>query len=204
MALDDKFIVLAGLIEFEMPDRTVRLCDGGFVNWPARGMFTSNDAEFGTIESVEAINETISDEAPAGRLTLLPKSTADAADLFQSSAQGRPIFFWMAEVNRDTGAVVGTPELEFSGFIDSMVLRIARSKRVVELEFISSAEKMFFIREGNVLSDRFHQAAWPGELGFIHCTGAQVQVPWGVSGPGRGTSFWSNLFGQMQDAKNAG
>lgn len=200
---EGKVILIAGLVEFEMPDRTVRLCDGGFVDWPARGMFTSKDDDYGTIESVEAVSEAISDEAPAGRLTLLPAVTAAAADLFHPTAQGRPIKFWLAEVDRETGLLIGDPELVFSGFIDFMTLKFSKNDRKVEIEFISSAEKLFFIREGNVLSDAFHQQAWPGELGFTRCTGTQVAVPWGVSGPGRGTSFWGNLFGLARDTRAA-
>lgn len=183
MALDDQVLLLAGLIEIELPLRTVRLCDGGFVDWPAKGLFTSSDEDYGTIESVESVSESVSDDAPGGRVTLLPVSTAEAADLFQSSAQGAPIRFWLAEVNRATGILVGTPELLFDGMIDTMTLRIARGARAVDIEFIASAERLFFVKEGNVLSSRFHRLAWPDELGFDFCTGSGVSVPWGVDGP---------------------
>jgi hypothetical protein len=189
MALSDPVLLLAGLIELELPSRTVRLCDGGFVNWPARGLFTSSDSAFGTIESVEAISEAFSDEAPGARLTLLPVSTANASDLFQSSAQGRPIQFWLAEVNRQTGLVVGTPTLLFIGMIDFMTLTVGKGTRRVDVEFIAAAERLFFVREGNVLSPRFHNDAWPGEKGFNHASGTAVQTPWGVTGPSRGTIF---------------
>jgi hypothetical protein len=150
-------------------------------------LFVSSDSAFGTIESVESISEGIGDEAPGARMTLLPVSTADAAELFQSNAQGRPIKFWLAEVNRATGAIVGTPELMFWGMIDSMSLSLGKSSRRVDVEFVAASERLFLIREGNVLSPRFHQEAWPGEKGFNHCTGNAIQVPWGVSGPPRGT-----------------
>lgn len=186
MAFEANILLLAGLIEIDMPDRLLRICDGGFVKWPARGDFTSNDPEFGTIESVEAIAEAVGDEAPAGRLTLLPRETAAAADLFQSTAQGRPIRFWLAEVNRATAAVIGDPTMLFDGLIDTMTIRIGKSTRKVEVEFIAAAEKLFLIKEGNVLSSRFHNVAWPGERGFDHATGAQTAVPWGVAAPPRG------------------
>ena len=194
MALDDTVLLLAGLIEIELPDRTVRLCDGGFVDWPARGMFTSQDEFLGTIESVEAVSEAISDEAPGGRLTLLPVSTAEAADLFQSEAQGSPIRFWLVEVNRATGAIVGTPEMLFDGMIDFMTLRIGKGARAVEVEFISAAERLFMVKEGNVLSSRFHQMAYPLEKGFDFCTGTQIPVPWGVADPGNPGGFVGAIF----------
>ena len=189
MALNSPVLLLAGLVEMTLATRTVRLCDGGFVQWGAN-LFTSSDSKFGTIESVEAISEGLGDEAPGARLTLLPVSTALASDLFQSNAQGKPIKFWLAEVNRATGAVVGNPELMFWGIIDFMGIRIGRNSRRVEVEFVAASERLFLIREGNVLTPRFHQTAWPGELGFDHCSGNGVQVPWGVQGA-RGSAYYS-------------
>jgi len=189
MALNSTVLLLAGLVEMQLPSRTVRICDGGFLNWPGRGMFTANDAKFGTIESVEAISEGLGDEAPGARMTLLPRDTAEAADLFQSNAQGSPLFFWMAEVDRASGLMVGTPELLFHGMVDFMKLVVGKSTRKVEVEFIAAAERLFMVREGNVLTPRFHNDAWPGENGFNHCTGNGVQVPWGVNGPPRGSIY---------------
>lgn len=202
MAFEDSVVILAGLVLVDLPDTTLRLCDGGFVDWPGEGVFRSEDAVFGTIESVESIAEAIGDEAPAGKLTLLPKDTAEAGDLFQSDAQGRPVRFWFAEVDKATSTVIGTPELVFDGLIDFMTVRLAKGSRRVEIDFIAAAERLFFIREGNVLSSRFHQLAWPGEKGFDHCTGAQVAVPWGVPGPGRGTTNVAS--GQGGDVLNSG
>lgn len=187
MALTDTIILLVGLIEIVLPSRTVRLCDGGFINWPAKGMFTAEDADFGTVGSVEPVGEAVSDQAPGGRLTLLPPSIVEAAALFQPSAQGAPIRFWLGEVNQITGAIVGTPQLVFDGLIDTIALKTERTGRRVEIEFMAAAEKLFMVREGNVLTPRFHKAVWPGELGLDHATGVPGLVPWGTPGPGRGT-----------------
>lgn len=190
MALMDQVITLAGLCEIVLPSRTIRLCDGAFVIWGA-DTYTSEDEDFGAIESIEAVAEAVSDEAPSGKLTMLPPSIVDATALFQPDAQGSRMRFWLAEVNPVTGAVVGTPELIFAGLLDTLTLHTGRTRRVVEIEFMSEAERLFWTKEGNVLSNRFHQLAWPGELGFKHVTGVPSLVPWGVAGPGRGTVFGS-------------
>jgi hypothetical protein len=194
MALNSTVVLLTGLIEMQLPSRTVRLCDGGFVNWPARGLFTSQDSKFGTIESVEGVTDAVGDEAPGARLTLLPTSTAAASDLFQSNAQGSPILFWLAEVDRATGLLVGTPNLLFLGMVDFMRLAVGKNSRKVEVEFVAAAERLFLVREGNVLSPRFHNDAWPGENGFNHCTGNGTQVPWGINGPPRGSIYTSGVW----------
>ena len=94
--------------------------------------------------------------------------------------------FWLAEVDRATGLLVGTPTLLFTGMVDFMRLAVGKGSRRVDVEFVATAERLFLVREGNVLSPRFHQDAWPGEKGFNHCTGNGIQVPWGVNGPPRG------------------
>lgn len=194
MALADQVIWLAGLCEIVLPGRTVRLCDGAFVDWGGN-RYESQDAEFGTIESIDAVAENVSDEAPAGKLTMLPPSTVAAAALFQPEAQGSTMRFWLAEIEQATGEVVGTPELLFSGFLNAIDLKVARERRAVEIEFMSEAERLFWTKEGNVLSPRFHKLAWPGELGFDHATGVPSLVPWGVPGPGRGTTGVGGIGG---------
>jgi hypothetical protein len=186
MALSDNVIWLAGLCEIALPGRTIRLCDGAFVVWDGN-TYTSEDVDFGTIESVDQVAEAISDEAPSGKLTMLPPSVAEAADLFQPDAQGSVMRFWLAEIDPATGTVVGTPENLFSGFLNTLNLRIGKTRRAVEIEFMSEAERLFWTKEGNVLSSRFHKSVWAGELGLDYATATQLAVPWGVAGPGRGT-----------------
>lgn len=203
MALDDKVILLAGLVEIVLPDVTVRLCDGGFVDWPARGMFRSEDAVFGTIESVDMPAEAVGDEAPGGRITLLPPKLSAAGDLFRSDAQGSAVNFWIVEVDRATGLMIGDPIARYAMAIDTIGIRVGRSGRFVDIDLISGAERLFFVREGNVLSAMFHALAWPGEKGFDFCTGAGVQVAWGVADPGRGT-FHVGALGSGQVLRGSG
>lgn len=195
--LSDQVITLAGLCEMDLPSRTVRLCDGAFVAWGA-DTFTAQDEDFGVIETIDAVSEAVSDEAPSGKLTMLPPSIVDAAALFQPEAQGSAMKFWLAEVDRATGEVVGEPELLFSGFLDTLTLQVGRDRRSVEIEFMSEAERLFWTKEANVLSPRFHNLAWPGEKGFDHATGVPALVPWGVAGA-RGTTGGGRSGSSMTD-----
>src|SRR5690349_8781691 len=112
MALTDTVLTLAGLLEIQLPSGTIRLCDGGFVKWGAN-TFVSHDPLYGTLGAVDSVTEGISDEAPGGSVTLLPPKVSTAAALFQPTAQGKPIKGWIAEVNRATATVVGTPTQQF-------------------------------------------------------------------------------------------
>ncbi|QAY77928.1 hypothetical protein [Sphingosinicella sp. BN140058] len=179
-------IMLAGLLVMELPTKTVRLCDGGFLYWGG-AKFESVDADFGAIEGLEPVLEGAGDEAPGGKLVFLPSSTAAAATLSRPDFQNSRVRFYLAEVNEATGAVIGTPELLFDGLLDKTDLKLSRGTRRLEVDFISTAERLFLINEGNVLSSRFHKSVWPGELGLDNATGLQVSVAWGVAGPPRGS-----------------
>jgi hypothetical protein len=196
MAFDAEVLLLVALLEITLPGHTIRLCDGGFVNWPARGMFDSADPVFGTIESAEGVAEAISDEAPGGSVTLLPPDLSVADDLFRTDAQGSAVKLWMASVDRQTGLIAGDPELLFDGRVDTLTVTAGRGTRKVVLNFASSAERLFMVMEGVALAPRWHKAIWPGELGLDHVTGTGVAVAWGVAGPPRGSvSGATPIFG---------
>ena len=184
MPFEDQKVMIVGLVEIQLPSKTLRLSDGGFV-YVGANKFTSSDEDFGAIESVDSLIEGTGDEAPAGRITFLPASTAAAAALSQPSFQNSPILIWQAEVNEATGEVVGTPELLLNALLDTTELRLSRGKRTLEMGFITAAERLFSINEGNVLSPRFHKSIWPSETGLDNATGVGLSVAWGVEGPPR-------------------
>lgn len=189
MPLGDDRVLLVALMEVALPSHTIRLCDGGFLDWPAVGMFTGSDSVFGTVGGVGAIADSVADEAPANNITMLPPNTAGAAALASADAQGSVMKFWLAEANLTTGLITGTPELLFTGVLETMSLRIDKGERAVEIEYASEAERLFSISEGNVFSPRWHKYIWPGETGWDHATGVSVNVAWGIAGPPRGSSF---------------
>jgi hypothetical protein len=180
-------LMLTGLCEINLPEKDIRLCDGGFAYW-GENKFQSADDEFGSIQDVEPISESVGDEAPGGRLTFLPVSTAAAATLSQPTYQGSQMRFWIGRVNEQTGLIDGDPELVFSGELDTTTLRIGRGSRALEMEYISIAERLFLVNTGNVLSPRFHKSIWPGETGMDAATGVGTVEPWGTDSPPRGTS----------------
>lgn len=179
-------VMIVGLAEFNLPSYDIRLCDGGFIYFGAN-KFSSADDEFGSIQKVDVISEESGDEAPGGRLTFLPKDTAAAATLSQPTYQGSRIRFWLGKVDQADGTLDGDPELVFDGELDTTTLRVGRGSRVLDMEFISTADRLFNISEGNVLSPRFHESVWTGELGLDNATGVPLTVAWGVKGPPRGS-----------------
>lgn len=188
-------ITAAGLLEIVLPSKTVRLCDGAWVDWPAVGRFEASDSDFGTIGGVEAVTESIGDEAVAGKLTLLPPAITPAGALFMPTAQSGSIKGYQAEVDPATNIVVGTPTRLFSVQVDIVTIVNSRSNRTMDIDFVDAAQKLWAIAEGNVLSPRWQKQRWPGETGLDHATGSPVSVPWGISGPARGSIFGGSGFG---------
>lgn len=178
-------LTLAWLAKFELPDATLRFCDGGLVIWDEE-TFQSTDETFGTLGIADAAEEAIGDQAPSLNVLLLPKDTAAAVEISQPEMQGSRARFWLAKVDRTTGEVDGAPELVADLEIDTTRLNVGRL-RTLELGLISIAERLFAINEGAVLSPRFHKSMWPGELGLDNATGVPLAVAWGVTAPPRGS-----------------
>lgn len=186
MSFDAPNLMLVGLVKIELPTATLRLCDGGFIYFDSE-KYASADDDFGAIEAIEPLEENLGDEAPSGRMTFLPQSTADAATLSQPSFQGSRMRFWLAEVDEATGTVTDS-KMEADMQLDATTLKGGVGTRKLEMEYISSADRLFSINEGNVLSARFHESVWSGEHGLDNATGIELTVAWGVQSPPRGSS----------------
>src|SRR5438067_969233 len=175
MAFTGDVITVAGFAKFELPGYTIRLCDGGVLTWFGE-TYAAEDATFGVIESIETPDESFGDSAPGGKLTMLPKDAAAATTLSQPTYQNSRMRFWFGEVDRATGAVTGTPVLCADMRLDTTNLRLGYTKgaggyRKLDIEFITSADRLMLTEDGNVLSPAFHKRVWPGELGLDNATG---------------------------------
>ncbi|MDE8654774.1 hypothetical protein, partial [Novosphingobium album (ex Liu et al. 2023)] len=163
----------------DLPDHTIRLCDGGRIVWGAE-VYRARDPIYGTLGSIEPLSEGAGDELPPLDMTLLPPSSASAADLVQPAMQGSPMRLWLAEYDVETGAVLGTPELRFDGELDQATLSLMLE---LGLTVIAAAARLFELNIGNSLSPSWHKSIWPGETGHDNATGLGRPVAWGVDAP---------------------
>lgn len=175
-------VALTGLLVMELPEQTVRLCDGGFITWGA-DTFLNEDETFGTVQSLDALSEGTGDQIPALGLTFIPASTAAAAELSQPGFQKSRVRFYIAEYTPATGLLVGTPELQFDGQIDQTKLVFGKGTRTLDMDIVSSAERLFMRNDGNSLNPSWHKLIWPGELGHDEATGMTIAVAWGAEAP---------------------
>lgn len=176
--------MLAGLFKMELPDRTVRLIDGGFTFWDGE-LYQSKDDVFGVIDSMQPIEDGEGDDAPDGSLTLIPASNAAASSLSRPEYQGSRLRFWVAEIHPMTGLVIGDPEQMADLMIDTVNYIVNRSGRRLVINFGSYAERFFLRNRGNTLSARFHSKHFPNERGFDNANGVGIGVAWGAEAPPR-------------------
>lgn len=196
-------LLLVGAVRIELPGHTIRICDGGFMDFQAPGQlaperYNKVDDLFGTILAVENGANGNNDKAPGGSITFLPKSTASAAALSAPGMQSSPLAFYIVSLNPSTNAVVHSVTMAVAK-VDFTVLRGGFQDRKLEMGYISTAEWLFSQNEGNTLSDQFHQKYWPGELGLSNVTGAGTAVAWGADAPPRssGTQPQNSVGGQI-------
>lgn len=188
-------IALAHLLQIDFPGHTLRLCDGGFVNWAGQ-IFASSDPVFGSVGRLQAMGEGVGAEVPALQLTFLPPGTSIAADLVQPGYQTSRARFWSAEYNPLTDALFGTPSLLFDGQVDRIGLSVGKDKRELGMAIVARMEKAFEGRIGNSLTPAWHQSVWPGEMGHNNATGLGQPIAWGTEKPMNGYSsapYWSGM-----------
>lgn len=173
---------LVGLMVISLPSRTLRLCDGGFFTW-AGNTYLSEDPLFGAVQSIDTLNEGVGDEIPALQLTFVPSSTAAAGDLSQPGFQRSRVQFYIGKFNPVTGLLIGEPELHFDGQIDRTKLISGRGTRLLEMDIVSSAERLFLMNEGNSLNPTWHKSVWPGELGHDNAINMTIPLAWGTESP---------------------
>lgn len=181
LAADRALVTL--FLKIGLPGHTIRLLYGsGAVAWGSE-VFTGEDALYGTLGSVDPIEDGTGDQAPSFSFSMHPPSNAAAAALAAAGNQGSAVQVWLAAIHPTSGLLIPDPYLLFTGEIDQPQLEVDAHSRQVDFECISDFERLLEEDEGARLSDAFHQSIWPGELGFANVTGVEQTVFWGVANP---------------------
>lgn len=192
---------ITGLLKIELPEHTVLLTDGGVTEWNG-DTYTAHDSVLGSIAAIDTIAEGAGQEIPALELQFAPPSTNAVTSLSDGAIQKSPLRLWVAEYDTDTGAVVGTPELKFIGFVDQPRVGFGFRQFTVTITAVSQLETLFYKDTGNGLSSTFHKAIYPGELGHDNATGLSVPIAWGVASAPRNVGGGSGGGGRGYDGVN--
>lgn len=190
-------VALTGLVQIDLPERTLRYCDGGFFEFEGE-TFRSSDDTFGTIGALAAMSEGVGDVVPALQMTLLPSGSAAAADLSKPGHQTARVRFWIAEYDVATG-VIGSSEVMFDGQVDQTILTVGKGTKTLDVSVVSLAERLFEGNIGNTLNPTWHKSVWPGEKGHDNATGLGIPIAWGAEAPRSSGSFWRDVAERIRN-----
>lgn len=168
------------LVNMALPGRTVRWTDRGFVVWD--GDTYAVEDEYGTLSSVEAIEDGQIDGATVCALTVLPADFDALAALSDPDAQGSIVTVHLAAVDRATGLLIGEPELLFRGEIDQPRLGVG-SELTLHLDLITQEARLLEPNEQRRLTDSHHRLAWPDENGFENVVAVKKPIFWRQDDP---------------------
>ena len=177
---------LTGLCKIELPDATVRLCDGGFFVFDGE-TYRASHSTYGTIANVSGFDSGVGSTLPALKMTLLPPEGSAPALISKPGNQTSRVQFWIGEFDPDTH-VITRADREFDGFIDQTNYVFGTRTRRLEMSVVSLAERLFEGNIGNSLNPTFHKSVWPGETGHDHAIGLPIPVAWGAEQPPRSGS----------------
>lgn len=190
-------VALTGLVQIDLPERTLRYCDGGFFEFEGE-TFRSSDDTFGTIGALAAMSEGVGDVVPALQMTLLPSGSAAAADLSKPGHQTARVRFWIAEYDVASG-VITSSEVMFDGQVDQTILTVGKGTKTLDVSVVSLAERLFEGNIGNTLNPTWHKSVWPGEKGHDNATGLGIPIAWGVDAPRGSGNFWADLAARIRN-----
>lgn len=198
-------IGITGLLKIGFPTHTVLLNDGGITTYNG-DTYTPNDSLVGSLASIEELTEGVGNEIPALQLTFAPPNPVAISTFTLGAIQKSPVTLYVAEFDSETGAVIGTPDLMFIGFVDQPQVSVAFRTFSIKVSAVPYIEWLFQRPDGNELSSAFHKSIFPGETGHDNATGLGVPVAWGTESPdsrgvttGGGSKSFGGFLGALQE-----
>lgn len=176
-----KRVGLAGTVKIELPDRTIRYCDGGFIEVGGEFYF-GRDAVYGSIGALKTMKEGVGTVVPALTMILLPPDTTAPVDISKPGNQTARVTFSIAEYDADSG-LVSTSDVFFSGQIDQTNLTDGENTYELAVSVVSLAERLFERNIGNTMNPTWHKTIHPGERGQDNATGLGGPLAWGTEKP---------------------
>lgn len=178
-ALEAQGLRAVTAIKLELVDGTVRLFDG-------RGNVTLNgetyvgvDDLFGSMDVMDAVSESIANEAPTVSVTMMIPNETGMISLLKPANQNKSVKVLFAVIDYDTGAAIGQPELLWSGRVDTSKIISGENRQTVEVVTVSAFDRLFAGDEAQRLNSTWHQRIWPNETGFDRVIAGLADPYWG-------------------------
>lgn len=188
-------LILFGAVELILPSKAVRLLDGAAETVIEGETYYGSDPDWGALDFVKGLSDSNGDNAPAPTLGLIPASTLSLSTMVDPALQGSSVRIMLGAMDRASGLPIGAMYVPFVGELNVPTVKWDKNSRRVEFSLSGIGERLFAVEEGRRLSDSFHQAVWPGELGLAFVTDVERTVVWGQAGKGTPDAIRSNYGG---------
>ncbi|MFC7378279.1 hypothetical protein [Brevundimonas sp. GCM10030266] len=181
-AFQQAAVLKCTLIRLDMVGGAICLTDGGFVVFDAAEgngpeTYVSNHPTYGSFDKIGSIKDGSEAETTRIDVPIFPASENAAAALASPTTQGTRVQWWEGAINRDTGLLIGQPELKFDGEIDKARFQVG-DNWLLTLECGTQAERQLEQNADWRLNDSFHQLIWPGEKGLSFVDGVTRKKEW--------------------------
>lgn len=173
------------LATLTLPDATLRLTDGGSVVWSGQ-TYLERHATYGSLSSIEEIEDGVTGSATVLSLAI-NAPPGSLADWIASDVQGSVVTVHLGAVDRDTGLLIGEPELLIRCELDQPRLGVGGGATLI-YDCITEEARMLEPNEDQRQTDSFHQSVWPGEKHYEFVTDVRRKIYWRADNPNNAVS----------------
>jgi hypothetical protein len=170
------------LVRIELGETLICLTDGGFVVY-AGELYLEEQAGVGSLDTIGSLTEGGSGTTTRVEITLNAPDDVAVAALCSPANQGCQVQWWEGAVDPASGALIGQPELKFTGQFDTGRFTVSESEWSVVIECGTEGELQLVPNTDWRMNTKCHQRAWPGELGFDNVTWVTKPKYWRRSAP---------------------
>ncbi|MEM9085300.1 MAG: hypothetical protein AAGB23_05205 [Pseudomonadota bacterium] len=167
------------LVRLDLPSGSVYLSDGGVTVWGGN-TYRASDATLGSISRYGETAFGFSNTLPEWEFILAPPSNAALTPLQIGALARSPVRYLTAQYDVNTGEVVGDPDAEFSGRMNTVRQPFAFRELSIVVSCVDETEALLRTDDGNGMSSARHKSDYPGETGHDQATGLPITVTWGA------------------------
>lgn len=164
------------LITGQMPDDEVlRWTDGGFVPWEGE-IYRARSNDWGVFSTLGSIEDGMDGQATNCAMSLFPPDDESFDAWIAPEMQGAVFTFHMGAVDRDTGLLIGEPDLLLRAELDEP--KLSGPDGGLTYELITEEARMLEANDERRLTDPFIRSVWPLDTGGKFVTGLTEDVHW--------------------------
>lgn len=170
----------AVLVQVDFPGAigTIGWCDGGWLSWDSGDgsvSFKQFQPDWGAFDRIEGLGSATESATTSPELVLLPVDDVAFAALSSPLNQGSRIRVWYVARDRDTGALIGAPNLRFIGRLNQPKAAFGQSWNL-RWTCTTGAARQKLPNTNWRLNHGLQARIWSGDLGLLNTVKVKDQV----------------------------